>query len=116
MEAGYRQSEWAPPQPDYRRPHPHNPQGFLRAGYPSCRPTNSVKAPKASYYNDRRLMDNVCMARDSAMSVIVKVRDYVVTQVTDLTYALSLPVEHRPLISIHPALSCAAITIFLQLN
>jgi len=25
-------------------PHPHNPQGFLQAGCPSCRPTSSVKA------------------------------------------------------------------------
>jgi len=27
-------------------PHPHNPPRFLQAGYPSCRPTNSVKALK----------------------------------------------------------------------
>ena len=34
-----------------------------------------------------------------------------------LTYALSLPVEHRPqTTSLHPALSCAAVSIFLQLN
>jgi len=28
-------------------PQPHNPQGFLQAGCPSCRPTNSAKALKA---------------------------------------------------------------------
>jgi len=28
-------------------PRPHNPQGFLQVGCPSCRPTNSVKALKA---------------------------------------------------------------------
>jgi len=39
--------------------------------------------------------------------------------VTYLTYALSLPVEHRPqttyLSCLHPTLSCAAASIFLQL-
>jgi len=36
---------------------------------------------------------------------------------TYLTYALSLPVEHRPQTTrLHPALSCAAVSIFLQLN
>jgi len=35
---------------------------------------------------------------------------------TYLTYALSLPVEHRPQTTrLHPALSCAAFSIFLQL-
>jgi len=28
---------------------PHNPQGFLQVGCPSCRPNNSVKALKACY-------------------------------------------------------------------
>ena len=36
---------------------------------------------------------------------------------TYLTYALTLPVEHRPQTTrLHPALSCAAVSIFLQLN
>jgi len=32
-------------------PHPHNPQGFLQAGCPSCHPTNSVKALKPTEMN-----------------------------------------------------------------
>ena len=40
-----------------------------------------------------------------------------VVDLTYLTYALSLPVEHRPQTTrLHPALSCAAVSIFLQLN
>jgi len=30
--------------------HLHHPPYFLEAGYPSCRPTNSVRAPKANIY------------------------------------------------------------------
>jgi len=56
------------------------------------------------WYSEKRWQFNHCVC-------------FLIRCVTSLTYAMSLPVEHRPqTIRLYPALSCAAVFIFLQLN